>query len=87
VFPLDALPGYRVEMESPWLLVVLDYQCICWQALWHLESIDSVESTELVVSDYFEVDLELVGKIRVELEPDFWRWYIWMTAVVVHNYA
>jgi hypothetical protein len=30
---------------------------------------------------------KFVGKIFVELESDFWRWYIWMTAVVVHNYA
>jgi hypothetical protein len=52
-----------------------------------LESNDAVESAELVVGDYLEVDWKLVGKIFVELESDFWRWYIWMTAVVVHNYA
>jgi hypothetical protein len=76
VFPLDVLPGYLVEVESLWLLVVLDCQCIFRQALLYLESKDSVESAELVVGDYMEVDLELVGKIVVELESDFWRWYI-----------
>jgi hypothetical protein len=34
-----------------------------------------------------KINWKLVGKIFVELESDFWRWYIWMTAVVVHNYA
>jgi hypothetical protein len=68
-------------------LVVLDCQCIFRQALLYLESNDSVELAELVVGDYLEVDLELVGKMFVELESDFWRWYKWMTAVVVHNYA
>jgi hypothetical protein len=76
-----------VEVESLWLLVALDCQCIFRQALLYLESNDAVESAELVVGDYLEVDWKLVGKIFVELESDFWRWYIWMTAVVVHNYA
>ena len=51
-----------MEVESLWLLVVLDCQCIFRQALLYLESNDSVESAELVVGDYLEVDLELVGK-------------------------
>jgi hypothetical protein len=67
--------------------IPMDCQCIFRQALLYLESNDAVESAELVVGDYLEVDWKLVGKIFVELESDFWRWYIWMTAVVVHNYA
>ena len=85
--PLDVLPGYLVEVESLWLLAVLDCQWIFRQALLYLESNDAVELAELVVGDYLEVDWKLVVKIFVELESDFWRWYIWMTAVVVHNYA
>ena len=76
-----------MEVESLWLLAVLDCQCIFRQALLYLESNDFVESAELVVGDYLEVDLELVGKFFVELESDFWRWSKWMTAVVVHSYA
>jgi hypothetical protein len=40
-----------------------------------LESNDAVESAELVVGDYSEVDWKLVDKIFVELESDFWHWY------------
>jgi hypothetical protein len=62
VCPLDVLPGYLVEVESLWLLVALDCQCIFRQALLYLESNDAVESAELVVGDYLEVDWKLVGK-------------------------
>jgi hypothetical protein len=54
-------------LESLWLLVALDSQCIFRQALLYLESNDVVESAELVVGDYLEVDWKLVGKIFVEL--------------------
>jgi hypothetical protein len=74
VYPLDVLPGCLVEVESLWLLVALDCQCIFRQALLYLESNDAVESAELVVGDYSEVDWKLVDTIFVELESDFWRW-------------
>jgi hypothetical protein len=59
VYPLDVLPGYLVEVESLWLLVALDCQCIVRQALLYLESNDAVESAELVVGDYSEVDWKI----------------------------
>jgi hypothetical protein len=45
-----------VEVESLWLLVALDCQCIFRQALLYLESNDAVESAELVVGDYLPQD-------------------------------
>jgi hypothetical protein len=41
VCPLDVLPGYLVEVESLWLLVALNCQCIFRQALLYLESNDA----------------------------------------------
>jgi hypothetical protein len=58
-------------------LILSEVWCIFRQALLYLESNDAVESAELVVGDYSEVDWKLVDKIFVELESDFWRWYIW----------
>jgi hypothetical protein len=46
-----------VEVESLWLLVALDCQCIFRQALLYLESNDAVESAELVVGDYLESNI------------------------------
>jgi hypothetical protein len=48
------------SLLSLWLLVALACQCIFRQALLYLESNDAVESAELVVGDYSEVDWKLV---------------------------
>jgi hypothetical protein len=47
------LPGYLVEVESLWLLVALDCQCIFRQALLYLQSNDAVESQDQVHQNGF----------------------------------